>query len=434
MHKMDFDSSNYMTTDNRTNNDTDTTDLSLMDHGIKRLDEIPLRKNLLSINLHSNQIEKISGLSALNNLIHLDLSSNNILRIQNLEGLTSLNTLNLASNKICVVEGLFSLKKLTWLNLSYNNIEYIRGFQDLWGPQYNLSILQMHGNQIDSLDEITKNLSGLSRLHHITFNENPVEKNDAYRVTVFNRLHTLITLDGMDRHGKKDFSSQGLPGIDQYMGFMKSNSEGDRERMDVNDSITQQYPRIAAALTVLRHHKPNESSTTTDIRSSVDMHNGSISTFENDTVQRSKVDNDENGNYMLQTQHISVQPRHAANEKQIACSPSTDNESDHHTASARRSKQRLSTKTTTQRRHQPSNTQQMTAGEFSKKPSKNQYSNVQSRIVPSSSSNRSKNISDVTSPFRVNNGNVEIERNQRERDCDEYRREIDYDETREVYM
>jgi hypothetical protein len=40
-------------------------------------------------------------------------------------------------------------RKLSWLNLSYNKIEYLQGFQDLWGPEYNLAIVQIHGNQIE---------------------------------------------------------------------------------------------------------------------------------------------------------------------------------------------------------------------------------------------------------------------------------------------
>jgi hypothetical protein len=45
---------------------------------------------------------------------------------------------------------------------------------------------------------------------------------------------------------------------------------------DVTNSISQQYPKIAAALNALRHNpKPMESSTTT----SADIHNGSLSVF-----------------------------------------------------------------------------------------------------------------------------------------------------------
>ncbi len=46
---------------------------------------------------------------------------------------------------------------------------------------------------------------------------------------------------------------------------------------DVTNSISQQYPKIAAALNALRHNpKPMESSTTT----SADIQNGSLSVFE----------------------------------------------------------------------------------------------------------------------------------------------------------
>jgi hypothetical protein len=46
---------------------------------------------------------------------------------------------------------------------------------------------------------------------------------------------------------------------------------------DVTNSISQQYPKIAAALNALRHNpKPMESSTTT----SADNQNGSFSVFD----------------------------------------------------------------------------------------------------------------------------------------------------------
>ncbi len=31
-------------------------------------------------------------------------------------------------------------------------------------------------------------------------------------MTLFNRIRTLISLDGLDKHGKKDMNSQGLTG------------------------------------------------------------------------------------------------------------------------------------------------------------------------------------------------------------------------------
>ncbi len=43
----------------------------------------------------------------------------------------------------------------------------------------------------------------------------------AYRITLFNRIRTLISLDGMDKHGKKDMNSQGLTGnlIEKFFFF-----------------------------------------------------------------------------------------------------------------------------------------------------------------------------------------------------------------------
>ena len=67
-----------------TNNDTN---LSMIDCGIKSIREVPLKLNLISINLHSNKLIKIENLSYLQNLIHLDLSSNQIKQINGLNGL-----------------------------------------------------------------------------------------------------------------------------------------------------------------------------------------------------------------------------------------------------------------------------------------------------------------------------------------------------------
>ncbi len=63
-----------------------------------------------------------------------------------------------------------------------------------------------------SLDDVIKNLKGLSQLQHLTFRENLIAKKNEYRVTLFNHIRTLISLDGMDKHGKKDMNSQGLTG------------------------------------------------------------------------------------------------------------------------------------------------------------------------------------------------------------------------------
>ncbi|CAF2860117.1 unnamed protein product [Rotaria sp. Silwood2] len=399
------------------NNDqfnTKSTDLSLMAHGIRNIDEIPLHKNLLSINLHSNELERINGLTGLNYLTHLDLSSNNITRIQGLEGLVSLDTLNLASNKIVIVEGLFALKKLSWLNLSYNKIEYLQGFQDLWGPEYNLSIIQMHGNNIDSLDDIIKNMNGLSHLQHLTFRENPIAKKDAYRVTLFNRLRTLISLDGMDKHGKKDMNSQGLTGIEQYVGLTNETRE---QLHDVTNSISQQYPKIAAALNALRHNpKPMESSTTT----SADIHNGSLSAVESDCISRSR---------KTDFKHTTRRP--LTHDKRSARSPSTDNESDSMPTKTSRLKPR-STITNTVIQSTPR--QQPTT--IKKTCTKNPIS-LNNSSPPAIIETKSHSMIDEnTRPFTINH-HKHLYNTTRERDCDEYNyrssRDNDNDDINEIY-
>ncbi|CAF4364535.1 unnamed protein product [Rotaria socialis] len=251
----------------------------LMGHGIKNLDEILLNKNLNSINFHSNEIERINGLQGLINLTHLDLSSNNITRIQGLESLISLTTLNLSSNKIVVVEGLFSLKKLTWLNLSYNKIEYLQGFQDLWGNEFNLNIIQIHGNHIDSLDDVIKYMNGLSRLEHLTLRENPISKICDYRLKLFNHLRRLTSLDGLDKHGNKHINSQPLNGIEQYIHL---SNQTKNQLIDSSNSLSDQYPKIAAALNSFRYNPREFQSSTTSTAN--DIHNESCSELDNDSI------------------------------------------------------------------------------------------------------------------------------------------------------
>ena len=64
----------------------------------------------------------------------------------------------------------------------------------------------------------------------------------AYRITIFNRLRTLISLDGMDKHGKKDLNSQGLTGnsIDKRYLFYKSFSIGIEQYVGLTNETREQ--------------------------------------------------------------------------------------------------------------------------------------------------------------------------------------------------
>ena len=177
-------------------------------------------------------------------------------------------------------------------------------------------------------------------------------------------------MDGFDRHGKKDPNHQGLTGrtifflfndevserfplslppsrlgIEQYFGLSphvsrdqfvtSSRTELDRQaslsspQNDVTNSLSEQYPKIAAALNSLRHQpKVMESSTTTTIgTTSLDLPNGSFSVeniVEKEIVHRSStvqgVENESTVDRPARRRHERHDPS--------ARSPSTDNESD----------------------------------------------------------------------------------------------------------
>lgn len=92
------------------NIDFDSTELCLIDSGIKSLQKIPLRPQIQVLNLHSNFIHRIENLFHLRNLKHLDLSANQISKIEGIENLTYLRTINLSCNHLSDVRGLNGLR------------------------------------------------------------------------------------------------------------------------------------------------------------------------------------------------------------------------------------------------------------------------------------------------------------------------------------
>jgi len=90
--------------------DLDSDELSLIDCGITSLCNVPVKSQLLSLNLHCNRIERIENVDSLTRLRHLDLSSNQIHRMDGFDKLVSLRTLNLSCNLIECVSGLDNLR------------------------------------------------------------------------------------------------------------------------------------------------------------------------------------------------------------------------------------------------------------------------------------------------------------------------------------
>ncbi|KAK3085813.1 hypothetical protein FSP39_008999 [Pinctada imbricata] len=185
--------------------DPDCTDLCLIDSGIKSLDKVPLRQNLQSINLHSNYIQKVENLSHLCKLRHLDLSSNQISVIDGLDGLQSLRTINLSCNYLKDLRGLAGLRSLVKLSVSYNQINDISGLKSLHGPDYKLSQLELHGNQLSSWKHVLQCLIGCRNLRQLTLcwdgSSNPICDTRDYRAKLLSALTQLETLDNVNKQG-----------------------------------------------------------------------------------------------------------------------------------------------------------------------------------------------------------------------------------------
>jgi leucine-rich repeat/coiled-coil domain-containing protein 1 len=177
-----------------------------IDSKITSMKHLNLHFELVSLNLHCNNITRIEGLGTLCNLKHLDLSSNQIYRIEGLDGLTSLRTLNLSCNKLKVVEGMEALKSLCKFDASYNFIDNIAGIKDLHGPGYCISHVYFHGNKLSSLDHVINSLIGCVKLKELSFelygDSNPLCNVQGYRPSLLSAMRGLEVLDGLDRNGQ----------------------------------------------------------------------------------------------------------------------------------------------------------------------------------------------------------------------------------------
>ncbi|CAF5165170.1 unnamed protein product, partial [Rotaria magnacalcarata] len=99
------------------------------------------------------------------------------------------------------------------------------------------------------------------------------------RLKLFNHLRRLTSLDGLDKHGNKHISSQPLNGIEQYIHL--SNQTKD-QLIDSSNSLSDQYPKIAAALNSFRYNPREFQSSTTSTTN--DIHNESCSELDNDSI------------------------------------------------------------------------------------------------------------------------------------------------------
>mmetsp|Transcript_33967 Transcript_33967/g.44826 ORF Transcript_33967/g.44826 Transcript_33967/m.44826 type:complete len:470 (+) Transcript_33967:2-1411(+) len=168
---------------------------------------------LHEVNLSFNKITKIGDFSSHRFIHTLHLDNNQIKEIRGLDQCKQLQVLTLSHNCISVLRGLDALP-LTRLDLSYNQLAHIHNLNKL--P--NLQQLSLAGNSIELLSglrqctalcflDLTKNqikavrqvefLQGMSLLHTLLLEDNPVEELPFFRLRVLVRLQKLTLLNRM---------------------------------------------------------------------------------------------------------------------------------------------------------------------------------------------------------------------------------------------
>ncbi|KER24632.1 hypothetical protein T265_14367, partial [Opisthorchis viverrini] len=94
------------------------------------------------------------------------------------------------------------------LNLSFNVIDDLAGLRALHGRNYNLTVLQLQGNRLNSVEHLLQHISGLENLRQLTLADpqacfnNPLCSVGDYRQTVLGALAQLAILDNLDRSGR----------------------------------------------------------------------------------------------------------------------------------------------------------------------------------------------------------------------------------------
>lgn len=105
----------------------------------------------------------------------------------------------LSNNSLSSIEGLEEIlsevvnhpSEISWFDLSFN---HFRNIDQVVTKFKNIKVLYLHGNSIESLDEINK-LAALPNLITLTLHGNPIEGEAGYRQYVLSRLPGLRNLD-----------------------------------------------------------------------------------------------------------------------------------------------------------------------------------------------------------------------------------------------
>jgi len=156
------------------------THVSLVNAGIKDIENMDRCKNATVLYLYDNSITRISGLSKLTNLSQLYLQNNKIEKIDGLNQLTNLTILHLGNNCIKRLENL-NLPLLTTLKLDYQKIpenEYMTFDEEcIMNLSDNLTTLTLSGNRIQYVSSLRhlKNLELLDLSNNLIVNWDDVK-------------------------------------------------------------------------------------------------------------------------------------------------------------------------------------------------------------------------------------------------------------------
>ena len=169
--------------------------------GFSKIENLEEFYNVKSLFFDGNRLEAIEGISHMHNLASLYLYNNLITRITGLENCKQLHTLNLSNNLISVIEGMQDLKALTRLDISANRLAGPSSIEQLkFNPA--LEMLIIKDNNLDCSDDLDSILASLS-LTFLELKGNPIVRNTPnYRKKMFERLPTLICLEGEHRDPK----------------------------------------------------------------------------------------------------------------------------------------------------------------------------------------------------------------------------------------
>ena len=149
------------------------TKLSLIGHGLERIEGLDGMLSLRELYLQDNNIARIGGLDGCPNLQRLWLYNNRIARIENLECVPDLRELWLQKNRIARIENLESLVNLQTLHLSANAMADFKDLQCL--------------AKLPALSDIS--------FSDLLFGRSPLANQDGYRNFVIFYLKQIRMLD-----------------------------------------------------------------------------------------------------------------------------------------------------------------------------------------------------------------------------------------------